>query len=556
MFSRIFNIKFKTNHLYLFVIFALILFIYCLTFSKIPTSDGATWVSTIDAGLKSEHILPTHVLNLYVLFALKIIFQFLGLPISTLGMIQVTNAVLVSLTAGLLFKISIQISSNKLIAVLAAVIFSFSFGVWFFTNGEMHYFSVPILLFIFLLLGDRLQSNTVSMKYVMVIGILLGVAILFHLDTPFFIFVIFFMLLTRHRFQDAFQKTVLIGFISGIIWICIAILIRSNLDRQFDIIKFFRWMLGSAVTSEGRSSFALSFAWFNLFKTIKGQAVCIFYGSEALIDLIQNQTFIKYHQVKALSILSILYFSLFSIVILKSFVFFRKKNVYLRTYLVGALAWVLVYNFGFNLWYAPEWTEYHIVSVPPLVILLVLGTYAFLLSQKRKIAFGLLISIFLLTIGINFWFGILSWLRYNYMVYDIRAKTENLIAGDNTFLSFESGLDPIFDSHGRIDLKGLFLENSKDKAFNLYQKIIQSKISEKGVVYGYNLIPSDFAIKKMEYRSRATEEYEREEFEFFLNQLKSDYRFEPLFLYWGVNKNPLYLFNVEQSTFWKISKKT
>jgi len=234
---------------------------------------------------------------------------------------------------------------------------------------------------------------------------------------------------------------------------------------------------------------------------------------------------------------------------------------------IACAVWVLGYKVIVHAWLWPTVTKYQVVTVPPLIILSVLGG---IVAQKSGGADGrsawriaLLAALVVIVFTVDFWGGILPWRRYGDMKVALEARRAAEFRADDLFVSCESGIDPIFARLYRggdarhVSVKNEFVKRPAAEAFAAIRAAIAVQLRHGGRVFVYNFVPSAYSLIAINQSPRrAGQPLSTRDFDVFFDDLSRTYAVRPLFTYWEESKAPLYLFGERQEPFFEVGTRS
>ena len=228
-----------------------------------------------------------------------------------------------------------------------------------------------------------------------------------------------------------------------------------------------------------------------------------------------------------------------------------------RALAAAAGAWLLAYPI-FLCWYFPAVTEYYLKTVPPLVLLLGLGTMAREGTGQPapclRVAGAVLLALVFVVNGAS---AIAP--RYGRMRERIvTVMTPTLSEGDLA-VSAESGLDAVLEGHlEQIPLKDFLYRDGKRRGFETVETEIDARLRAGHRVYVYNLMPSRWTLEGLNApdRNPYRDRYEPADFEALLARLRSRFELVPVLRYWEESKEPLYLFGRRTELVFEVRRRS
>jgi hypothetical protein len=352
--------------------------VYLCTFSAVPTSDGLTEAIRIQSGDPEGLYRAVKLLYQPMGFVLYRATQHVGLSISPIRLLQIMNALVGSSVVAGFFLLLRFLTGNRLASVLGAAVLAFSHSFWFYLNGEVHVFSVASLLAAaWVLLGRDLRRVGTWL----LVGILHGLAILFHLDNVGFGVAVLALVLSpvmarcRVRAVVAYSGTMLT--IIAVPYFLAGRALNPEVSpwlHWYDVLL--REVVGDHQFTQATSVFSSAYS---LVQLAKGQATALTIGGDVVADLARNSAEYAYdaHLVALLALTAV-------IAVVSLVVFARawrhRKNSWcsFRTLTVFLLSWLMGLEVIRFFW-TPSTDEYYVTTLLPLIVVLLLG----LLSQDQ-----------------------------------------------------------------------------------------------------------------------------------------------------------------------------
>jgi hypothetical protein len=231
----------------------------------------------------------------------------------------------------------------------------------------------------------------------------------------------------------------------------------------------------------------------------------------------------------------------------------------LRALAVAAAVWLLAYPILLS-WYFPAVTEYYLKTVPPLVLLVVLGAIA----RERAGAVSRWLrpagtALLLLALTVNGASAIVPWYRYGLMRERIAGEAARTFRPGDLAVSTESGLDAVLE--GRLDqlsLKNLLYRDGKTRGFETARVEIDARLGAGRRVFLYNMVPSRWTLEGLNApeRNPNRDRYDTRDFEALLSELRARYDLVPIVTYWEESKEPLYLFGRRVEPLFELRKRS
>jgi hypothetical protein len=538
---------------------------YFLTFSTVPTSDGPSFVTAIDAAVTAGHriipVISNAPFSYYLVFLLKQLAVAVHLNVGTLQIFQDVNA-LVSAIGCVFFYLTVRgVGGAHFWAVLATSLMAGSYGVWYFANGEVHHVSLAILIFLFyrLMLERRTTAGPVRYGALIALGCLNAVAVFFHQEHFLFGWVAIALLFWRRPWQRAIKEAAAYGLagtlgtaalIASVGWFAIgARSVRA-------IVGWYFWQIGYLV-----HDYQPEALWLIGLRLVKGQATAFLFGVQALADAAREPALLALPVAQLLAALTLATFALAALLICALWAGRRWLDGELSALVIGALTWLIVYPL-FLSWYFPAVTEYYLKTVPPLVLLLVAGPLALERAGRptrgsRAVALALLV----LLVGGNAWSAIVPWYRYGLMRQGLEAFAVGALRPGDLVVSMESGIDGVFVGRAeQLRVKELLRKEGKERGFETVRSQIAARLAQGHRVLVYNLLPSRWALPGLNDNdplwNPSRDVYEVRDFDGLLGQIRANHQVTPVLEYWEEAKEPLYLFGRRLEPLYEVRERS
>ena len=539
-------------------LFVAVFLLYLLTFSSTPVSDAYSWVRTIDTADFDQMVLAGHPLPLYVEFTLKRLLTWLRAPVTTLSIIQTVNAVLAAVGTLLFYRLVRLLSGDTILALLGGTLLATSFGYWYFANGEVHHFGLVLPLAIFLLIVERRRRAGPAPGFSAMMGVLNAAAIMFHQDAVLFGFSAVAMLLVdrppREGVRDAAAYVVGGSVATAVFAAGVGIFIRG-LGSTRELFEWYFW----PTWASGVAVYEIGGVTGSVLRSTKAQLTAVAYGTQVLLDLAREPSV----RADGLSLgFAGLTLAAYGIMVGLLIGLWRARRLIREHFLVpftGCVVWLVAYKLFLNSWFQPASTEYHMVSLPPLLLLLLLGPIATRPPAAspgvRTLLTGSVTALLVALFVVNFWAAILPWREYGQMKDALAARFQREFEAGDLFVSNESGIDTIFIGYGRhVGIKDVLKQKGKADGFPSLDALIRDKLGRGGRVFLYNFTPNPFTLRRinMVEPSRGTDPLTPGDFDRFMASLKERYVLVPVASYWEEAKIPLVLYGRRFETIWEI----
>jgi hypothetical protein len=207
-----------------------------------------------------------------------------------------------------------------------------------------------------------------------------------------------------------------------------------------------------------------------------------------------------------------------------------------------------------------------VVTVPPLIILAVLGVIAAQrsadLARARRLT-ALVAALVAVVFVVDLGGGILPWRHYGQMKAALEVRRVRDFRPDDLFISSESGIDPIFARLYRggdaqhVGVKDVFVQKPTREAFASIRAAIDRQLALGRRVFVYNLVPGPYSLVGINQApTHAGTPLTARDFEIFLDELRATHALRPVFSYWEESKAPLYLFGERLEPFFEVGARS
>jgi hypothetical protein len=536
-------------------LFVAVLLLYWLTFSPTPTSDAGTWVITVDQPDWDYMLLAAHPLPVYVVWLVKQALAGLGVPVAPLTIFQALAALLAATGAVLFYGALLLLAGDVVIAAAGGALLAASFGYWYFANGEVHHFGLVFVLAAFLLAVRRRVAGAPGPDYgaAIALGVLSAVAIVFHQDAVLFGFALVAMLVVGRPWRPAIREAaayVVAGSVAtAVLAVAIGVFIRGvgSVRGFFQWYFWPTWAMGTQVYDVGGVSGSV-------LRSVKAQLTALIYGTQVVYDVTRDRTLLREPLALGLLALSVIAYAVMVALLWRLWRARRALPAAVIAAVAGCLVWLAVYKLFLNSWFQPASTEYHVATLPPLLLLILLGLRGWPAGPATPRARGIALGLVAIFLGVNFYGAILPWWRYGEAKEALGARFGRELAAGDLFVSSESGIDPVFARGRHLGVKDLFKEKPKTEGFALIETTVAERLQGGGRVFLYNFTPNPFTLRRinLEAGRRGNPAMSIDDFERFLARLRERYAFVPVLGYWEESKIPLFMYGRRSETIWEV----
>lgn len=536
--------------------------LYHFSFSSLPTADGSWYVSNIERGDYGGMLRSHSPLSGYFFFSLQRLLSSLGLSVGTLALIQTVNAAAAALGVVLFYGTIQLLGGGPFLGILGGSLLATSFGFWYFANGEFQHLSLGVLLLIFyLLLRVRVGGTPYGYRFVVGLAALNALAVLFRQENFLFGLAAVALLVIGRPLRQGLKEGLLYA-VAGSVWTAVLVLMvgvfLQGASTPKEFMRWYFWLFDYVGSPQEYRSF-LS-AGFPFLSAVKGQLTALVFGTQVVADAVRGPALFGHPKVVYLAGLTIFVYGAIGFLLVD---LWRGRSLLRDRCLIPLVAcavWLISYKVLIHSWFWPTSTKYHVVTLPPLVLLLLLGPIAARadagsLVRRRTLQAG---TVAILVAGVfvsNFWGGILPWYHYGRMKEALAARQQTTFRPDDFFISSESGIDGIFHKDGNhLSVKSLFKHASKEEGFEVIRSSIREQLANGRRVFLYNFVPSPFTLIGINQFARGGDPFRPRNFEEFLAELRKRYVLTRVLDYWEEGKEPLYLYGTRLETVWEIRR--
>jgi len=549
---------------------AVVFVLYVVTYASIPAGDGY-WV--LDNIERADLVLlfnPPSLFSQLGFFGLRRLADLLGLSIATLTIIQTVNALAAGVGAALLHGIVRALGGSRLLGALSAALLAVSFGYWHFADGEVQLLSLVVLLAIFWLIARARARGDWTWRFVAGVALLNSLAGLLRQENVLFGLAAVALLGVARPWRRAASDALVYAVVGSLgMWttvLFVGLRWAPGVQTVTDAVQWYLWIfrvhVGAVQDFQG-FEYATKF---DVPRVVKGQMTAFIVGTQAVVDSMRDRALLGRAYVLGLIALTVTGYAIMAFLAGELRRLRRIADTRLVAMAVASAVWILAYKLFVHAWLWPTVTKYQVVTVPPLIILCVLGVIA---AQKagdgaraRRLT-GLIAALGALVFVVDLSGGILPWRHYGQMKAALEVRRSRDFRPDDLFVSSESGIDPIFarlyqggDAH-HVGVKDVFVQKPTREAFASIRAAIDGQLALGRRVFVYNFIPGPYSLVGINQApTRAGAPLTARDFESFLDELRAAHALYPVFTYWEESKAPLYLFGERQEPFFEVGSRS
>jgi hypothetical protein len=525
--------------------------LYALTFASVPTSDGLSFLSMVDtavaSGGKRMPIISNAPFSYYLALYLKWAFVAARVDVPTLWIFQGLNALVSGLGAVAFYRAIRLFGGLPFWAFTGTMLAMCSYGVWYFANGEVHHVALAILMVMFyrLTILRRTIAGPAPYGTLIGLGLLNAVAVFFHQEHFLFGLVGVALLMGGRPWRRGLRESIVFGA-AGSAWTFLFIYLVGRVfvgaHTLRDIVAWYFWQIGYLVREYEPEPLRIITA-----RLVKGELTAFLYGVQVVADVARDRSLLQIGVVNVFVALTLVALAL--VAVLAATLWRERPRITgdLRALMVSALVWLLAYPILLA-WYFPAITEYYLKTVPPLVLLLVVGPIA--RERAGRHARGLratAVALLVLVAVINGATAIVPWYRYGQARTSLEGWAATAFRPGDLAISIESGIDPVLEARvDQLHVKELLYEQGKRRGFERVLSEIDRRLAGGHRVFVYNLRPTPWALVGLNAPTRNPyrDTYDTGDFEGLLAAVRARYELAPVRRYWEESQEPLYLFGL------------
>lgn len=545
---------------------AVVFVLYVVTYASAPAADGYWVLNNIDRADLVLLFYPISLLTQLAFFGLRRLADCLGFSVATLTIIQTVNALVAGAGAALLYATVRTLGGSRLLGVLTAALLAVSFGYWYFANGEVQLLSLVVLLGIVWLIARARARDAWTWRFVAGVALLHSLAMLLRQENVLFGLAVIALLCVGRPWRQAVSDA-LVYVAAGALATCTAVLILGLLwvpgvKTVTDTVEWYLWAFRVHVGSTQEFQGFEHAMKFDVARVVKGQLTAFIVGTQAVVDSIRDPGLLGRAYVLGLIALTTTAYVIMAVLAAELRRLRGLVEARLAPIAVASVVWILVYKLSVHAWLWPTVTKYQVVTVPPLIILSVLGVIAAQKSEdgtRSSRLIWLVAALIAVVFVVNLGAGILPWRRYGQMKTALEVRRAAEFRADDLFVSSESGIDTIFARLYRggdaqhVAVKDVFVQMAAREAFASVRAAIDRHLALGHRVFVYNFVPGPYSLVGINQApTRAGTPLSARDFEALLDELRATYLLSPVFSYWEESKAPLYLFGERQEPFFEV----
>jgi hypothetical protein len=542
-----------------------VVLLYVFTFASIPTADGQWYVDIVDRSDYKLLLHPTAAGTQMLMYLLRRLLDGLRVPLSTLAMVQVVNAALAGAGVVVFYRVLRRLGSWPA-SLVGAALLAVSFGYWYFANGERQHLSLVVLLVIFAaLIRARADARDVGWRFVALMGLLNAIGVALRQENFLFGFAAVGLLAVGRPWRVG-ARHALIYAAAGVLGTLVLGVVLALFSAWSGVgtfpwycwYYFGGWLSHSLGSPQDYQAFEHATR-LDIPRSLKGQLTALVAGTQVAFDSARGLVSLAHRKVASLVALTALAGLL---TVFLAWDLWRARRLIRGPGLaaaVGAVVWLVTYAI-FHARFWPTATKYHVVSLPPLVLLLMLGLLVrpaeeHGLSRWRRSGAWRALALVLVVFTINVWAGIRPWYQYGQLKDRLAERQARDARPGDLFISTESGIDSIVGKVGEhIHVKDALIRTTSDEVFSAISEAIRERLDSRRRVFVYNFVPSPYSLIAINQAPpRGSQPLSTREFEVFFDGLRTTYATRQVFSYWEEGKAPLYLFGERLEPFWELA---
>jgi hypothetical protein len=539
--------------------------LYQLTFAATPTGNGQWLLPLFARGDREKILLADWPLTGGLQFALTRLLAGPGAPFTPLGVVQTANALAAAGGIAAFCQTIVLLGGGARLGVLASALLATSFASWFSVNADTHHVALAATLGLFyLLVRRRAGGGPYGAGFVAALAALNGAAALLLRSAVLFGAGAAAAGFVGRPWRRAARDTALYVVVGAVTMAGLSLAVGMVLLGTRDPRALLHWYaLNLRLVWEPHEAYEPTGLLVTPLKLIKGQLGALLYGTQALSDALREPALFARAKVAALIGLALAGYALLAALAVD--VWRARARVVERSLLALALcgAWWLAGKVVLNWWFWPGAPKYHLQTVPPLLVLLLLGAIAGHLvageetRQRRRLR---VVGALLVVVAVgNFWGAILPWYRYGQQRQALTALARSEFRDDDYFVTVELQPEILL---GRpvehLSVKDAFRTKSKPEGFDAARAAIAERVAAGRRVFACDLIPASYTLFGLNHMlgRRPGEQFTRADFEAFVAGLRERYVLTPVVTYWDEARAPMYLLGERSETIWRVTRRS
>jgi hypothetical protein len=544
-------------------VFAGVFLLYELTFAAIPTGNGQWLLPEFARGDRPDVFIADWPLTAAIFYWLIRALAGPGGPFTPLAVVQTANALAAASGIAAFGQTLVLLGAGPVLGVLGALLLATSFASWFYVNADTHHLALGAVLWLFyLFVRRRTSGRPYDWRFAGVLaffnaaeGLLLRSAVLFGAGAVAAGFV-------GQPPRRALRAALVYVGVGVATTVALSILVGVALKGARGLDELGAWyIINVRQVWRPHEVYETTGVLVTPLKLLKGQLSALLFGVQVLSDALREPALFAHGTVVALVSLGVVGCGL--LLALAAEAWWARRRVLEHGLLALVLcgAWWLAGKVVLNSWFWPGAAKYHLLTLPPLLVLLLLGPIVTRLAPdvgpracRRQV--GLVAALLVVVVAGNAWGAMLPYYRYGRQQQALAARARSEFRADDFFVSAESGLDAVLarnDEH-HVNVKDVFREKSKEDGFGVVRETIATQLVLGRRVFVYNLVPGPYTLFGINHAlvRRPGERFTTRDFEAFAAGLRQRYDLVPVLTYWEEAQEPIYLFGERLQTLWQV----
>ena len=275
-------------------------------------------------------------------------------------------------------------------------------------------------------------------------------------------------------------------------------------------------------------------------KVLKGELTALVAGTQVVADAARDRALLSLATVRWLLTGTAVVYALMAVLLLDLARRWRRLPRRLFAAAVGCAVWIAAYDVLLHSWFWPTAPEYHMSTLPPLIVLVLLGSIAARRAGARRWRLGAATALLALVGLVNVWAAIAPWYRYGHFRESVAAGQLIAFRPGDFFVSTESGLDAVLGGGRHLAVKDVLARLSKAAGFAAIDEAIAERLARGQRVFIYNFVPWDFTLLGLNHAAgrRGDPPLTRLDFEAFMAALSQRHELAPAAEYWEGGRPP------------------